>query len=113
MEAEARHGVHRPLGDDVHHGLCLHRPGLAVLGGHVLYAHACGKDMIGAVLVGHHRIVHHGCVRLEVSESHVALTYHWHRDKEGCQRQQYRFRFHWIVFLSKEGKGAGFAKSAP
>ena len=63
---EAGNGVVGPLGDDGHDGSRLHRPGLAVLGGHVLNTHACGKDMPGAVFVGHHGVVDHRCVGLEV-----------------------------------------------
>ena len=59
MVAEAWYGITGPLGNDRHHRFRQYRPVLAILRGHLLDAHACGKDMIDAVLIGHNRVMNH------------------------------------------------------
>ena len=84
MMGEAWHGVVRPFWDDRHHGVGFHRPGLAVLRGHLLDTHACGEDIIGTVFEGHHWVVDHRRLRLEVSTLEVArLGNRLGRDKKG------------------------------
>ena len=72
VTAEAWHRVRRPAGYDGHHGLRQHCPRLAVFRGHLLDAHACGKDVIRITVLSHHRVVHHGrlggeCLALEAA----------------------------------------------
>ena len=59
MVGKTRNGIVGPLRNYRHHRLCMNCPVLAVDGCHMLYAHACGEDMISTILIGHNRVVDH------------------------------------------------------
>ena len=83
MMTESWNGITGPLGNDSHHRVGQHRPVLTILGGHLLNTHARGKDMIGAVLISHDRIMNHRRISCEHSPLVMKLS------PKGCAHSEH------------------------